>query len=190
MEFKSDIQIAQETVPQPITAISEKAGIDSRYLEQYGSYKAKVDYRILKDLADRPDGKLILVTAISPTPAGEGKTTTSVGLADALQKIGKNVFAALREPSMRILFLIARQFNQLMIVKEMAASGAGRDAIASTMKLRPFIAGKLLSQARAFTREQLKEYVELCVTSEEAVKRGNISEKLAVELVIVKISRR
>ena len=64
MEFKSDIQIAQETVPQPITAISEKAGIDSRYLEQYGSYKAKVDYRILKDLADRPDGKLILVTAI------------------------------------------------------------------------------------------------------------------------------
>lgn len=97
---------------------------------------------------------------------------------------------ALREPSMRILFLIARQFNQLMIVKEMAASGAGRDAIASTMKLRPFIAGKLLSQARVFTREQLKEYVELCVTSEEAVKRGNISEKLAVELVIVKISRR
>ena len=74
MEFKSDIQIAQETVPQHITAISKKAGIDSRYLEQYGSYKAKVDYRILKDLADRPDGKLILVTAISPTPAGEGKT--------------------------------------------------------------------------------------------------------------------
>ena len=104
MEFKSDIQIAQETVPQPITAISKKAGIDSRYLEQYGSYKAKVDYRILKDLADRPDGKLILVTAISPTPAGEGKTTTSVGLADALQKIGKNVFAALREPSMGPVF--------------------------------------------------------------------------------------
>ena len=97
---------------------------------------------------------------------------------------------ALKEPSMRILFLIARQFNQLMIVKEMAAAGENRDSIASSLKLRPFIAGKLMNQARAFTREQLREYVELCVTSEEAVKRGNLNEKLAVELLIVKISRR
>lgn len=97
---------------------------------------------------------------------------------------------ALKEPSMRILFLIARQFNQLMIVKEMAADGAGRDAIASAMKLRPFIAGKLLGQSRSFTRKQLREYVELCVKSEEDVKKGNLNDKLAVELVIVKISRR
>ena len=73
-------------------------------MEQYGKYKAKVDYKILKEKVDMPDGKLILVTAISPTPAGEGKTTTSVGLADALHKLGKNVFAALREPSLGPVF--------------------------------------------------------------------------------------
>ncbi len=104
MEFKSDIQIAQEAVLSEITEIAAKAGIDDRYLEQYGKYKAKVDYKILKEKADMPDGKLILVTAISPTPAGEGKTTTSVGLADALHKLGKNVFAALREPSLGPVF--------------------------------------------------------------------------------------
>ena len=104
MEFKSDIQIAQEAVLSEITEIAAKAGIDDRYLEQYVKYKAKVDYKILKEKADMPDGKLILVTAISPTPAGEGKTTTSVGLADALHKLGKNVFAALREPSLGPVF--------------------------------------------------------------------------------------
>lgn len=104
MEFKSDIQIAQEAVLSEITEIAAKAGIDDRYLEQYGKYKAKVDFKILKEKADMPDGKLILVTAISPTPAGEGKTTTSVGLADALHKLGKNVFAALREPSLGPVF--------------------------------------------------------------------------------------
>ena len=104
MEFKSDIQIAQEAVLSEITEIAAKAGIDDRYLEQYGKYKAKVDYKILKEKADMPDGKLILVTAISPTPAGEGKTTTSVGLADALHKLGKTVFAALREPSLGPVF--------------------------------------------------------------------------------------
>ena len=104
MEFKSDIQIAQEAVLSEITEIAAKAGIDDRYLEQYGKYKAKVDYKILKEKADEPDGKLILVTAISPTPAGEGKTTTSVRLADALHKLGKNVFAALREPSLGPVF--------------------------------------------------------------------------------------
>lgn len=146
MEFKSDIQIAQETVPQPITAISKKAGIDSRYLEQYGSYKAKVDYRILKDLADRPDGKLILVTAISPTPAGEGKTTTSVGLADALQKIGKNVFAVLREPSMGPVFgikggaagggyaqIIPMEDINLHFTGDMHAIGAANNLIAACL---------------------------------------------------------
>ena len=104
MEFKTDIQIAQETVMTNISEIAEKAGIDDKYIEQYGKYKAKIDYNLLKDKQNEPDGKLVLVTAISPTPAGEGKTTTTVGLADALHKMGKNVFAALREPSLGPVF--------------------------------------------------------------------------------------
>lgn len=104
MEFKSDIQIAQESVMTNISKIAADAGIDEKYIEQYGKYKAKIDYSLLKDKADVPYGKLVLVTAISPTPAGEGKTTTTVGLADALHKLGKNVFAALREPSLGPVF--------------------------------------------------------------------------------------
>ena len=104
MAVKSDIEIAQECTPKHIREIAAVAGVDEKYLEQYGNYKAKVDYRMLKDLADKPDGKLILVTAITPTPAGEGKTTTSVGLADGLKKIGKNVIVALREPSLGPVF--------------------------------------------------------------------------------------
>lgn len=104
MEFKTDIQIAQEAVMDKITDVAKAAGIEDSYLEQYGNYKAKVDYKILKEKENTPDGKLILVTAISPTPAGEGKTTTTVGLADALHKLGKNVFAALREPSLGPVF--------------------------------------------------------------------------------------
>lgn len=103
MGFKSDIEIAQETVMQPITEIAAKAGIEDKYLEQYGKYKAKIDYNLLKE-TNAEDGKLILVTAINPTPAGEGKTTTSVGLADGLQKIGKKVMVALREPSLGPVF--------------------------------------------------------------------------------------
>ncbi|MGN0735605.1 MAG: formate--tetrahydrofolate ligase [Anaerovoracaceae bacterium] len=104
MEFKTDIQIAQESVMTNISEIAEKAGIDEKYIEQYGKYKAKIDYNLLKDKQNEPDGKLVLVTAISPTPAGEGKTTTTVGLADALHRMGKNVFAALREPSLGPVF--------------------------------------------------------------------------------------
>lgn len=104
MEFKTDIQIAQEATMAPIARIASSAGIDERYVDQYGKYKAKIDYSILKDKAASPDGKLILVTAISPTPAGEGKTTTTVGLADALHRKGKKVFAALREPSLGPVF--------------------------------------------------------------------------------------
>jgi formate--tetrahydrofolate ligase len=103
IRMPSDIEIAQAATPQPITAIAAKAGIDPAYLELYGSYKAKVDYNIL-DTIDRPDGKLILVTAITPTPAGEGKTTTTVGLADGLAKLDKNVVVALREPSLGPVF--------------------------------------------------------------------------------------
>ena len=104
MEFKSDIQIAQEAEMKNIREIAEIAGLDEKYLEQYGNYKAKVDYNLLQEKKDTPDGKVILVTAISPTPAGEGKTTTTVGLADAMKKIDKKVLVALREPSLGPVF--------------------------------------------------------------------------------------
>jgi formate--tetrahydrofolate ligase len=105
-DIKSDIQIAQEQAGnmKHITDIAAVAGVDAKYLEQYGNYKAKIDYNILKDFADKPDGKLILVTAITPTPAGEGKTTTTVGLGDGLRKIGKKSIIALREPSLGPVF--------------------------------------------------------------------------------------
>lgn len=104
MVVKSDIEIAQEATPLHICEVAKNCGIDEKYLEQYGNYKAKIDYRMLKDLEDKPNGKLILVTAITPTPAGEGKTTTSVGLADGLRKIGKDAVVALREPSLGPVF--------------------------------------------------------------------------------------
>ena len=103
-DYKTDIEIAQETELKHIKEIAAAAGIDDKYLEQYGNYKAKVDFSLLTDNADEPDGKLILVTAITPTPAGEGKTTTSVGLSDGLNKIGKKVMIALREPSLGPVF--------------------------------------------------------------------------------------
>lgn len=102
--MKSDIEIAQGCALKHIRDIAETAGVPEEYLEQYGSYKAKVDYRLLRDRADRPDGRLVLVTAINPTPAGEGKTTTSIGLADGLRRLGKNAVLALREPSLGPVF--------------------------------------------------------------------------------------
>ena len=104
MEYKTDIEIAQACEKEKITAIAERAGIPEEYLELYGNYKAKIDYKFMRNHADKPDGKLILVTAITPTPAGEGKTTTSVGLTDGLRKIGKNAMVALREPSLGPVF--------------------------------------------------------------------------------------
>ena len=104
MEIKSDIQIAQETEMLDIRQIAESAGLDEKYIELYGNYKAKVDYNLLDEKKYEPDGKVILVTAISPTPAGEGKTTTTVGLSDALKIIDKKVLVALREPSLGPVF--------------------------------------------------------------------------------------
>ena len=99
----TDIEIAQAAEPKRITEIAERAGVDEKYLECYGKYKAKVDYNLLRE-EDHTPGKLVLVTAINPTPAGEGKTTTTVGLADALSRRGENVMVALREPSLGPVF--------------------------------------------------------------------------------------
>ncbi len=104
MEFKSDIEIAQQTEMQNILEIAGSLGISEKYVEQYGNYKAKIDYNLLKEMNSAPDGKLVLVTAITPTPAGEGKTTTTVGLSDGLRKIGKKSVVALREPSLGPVF--------------------------------------------------------------------------------------
>lgn len=103
MAYLSDIEIAQACKMKHITEIAKDCGVDQKYLEQYGNYKAKVDYKLLNE-SDRKNGKLILVTAITPTPAGEGKTTTTIGLSDGLKRIGKNVVVALREPSLGPVF--------------------------------------------------------------------------------------
>ena len=103
MEYLSDIEIAQKCEMKNILEIAKKAHVDEKYVEQYGKYKAKIDTALLRE-TDRKDGKLVLVTAITPTPAGEGKTTTTIGLADALSRIGKDVTVALREPSLGPVF--------------------------------------------------------------------------------------
>ena len=103
MAYLSDIEIAQQCEMQHITKIAEKAAV-LKYIEQYGNYKAKIDLSLLSDSKDKPDGKLVLVTAITPTPAGEGKTTTTIGLADGMSLIGKKVTVALREPSLGPVF--------------------------------------------------------------------------------------
>jgi formate--tetrahydrofolate ligase len=104
MANKTDLEIAQETEMKDIREVAASAGIDEKYLELYGNYKAKLDSSINEELKDRRNGRLILVTAVSPTPAGEGKTTTSIGLTDGLHRIGKKCMAALREPSMGPVF--------------------------------------------------------------------------------------
>ncbi len=103
MAYLTDIEIAQQCKMKHITEIAKKADV-AKYIEQYGNYKAKIDLSILNDAKDKPDGKLVLVTAITPTPAGEGKTTTTIGLADGMSRIGKKVTVALREPSLGPVF--------------------------------------------------------------------------------------
>ena len=127
MSYKSDIEIAQETVMEPISEIAKEAGVDEKYLEPYGRYKAKVDYQLLQD-TKAPDGKLILVTAITPTPAGEGKTTTTVGLADGMRKLGKKVMVALREPSLGPVFGVK--------------GGAAGGGYAQVVPMEPYLSGQ------------------------------------------------
>ena len=104
MDYKSDIEIAQEAEMLSIMQVAKSAGIDEKYVEQYGKHKAKIDYANLAKNGRGKSGKLVLVTAITPTPAGEGKTTTTIGLADGLKRIGKDVVVALREPSLGPVF--------------------------------------------------------------------------------------
>lgn len=105
MGYRSDIEIAQDAEMKKINDIAASIGIPDRYIENYGRYKAKIDYRYYtEELADRPDAKLVLVTAINPTPAGEGKTTTTIGVADAMNRLGKKTMVALREPSLGPVF--------------------------------------------------------------------------------------
>lgn len=163
MEIKSDIQIAQETKMDPITAIAEKVGIDSKYVELYGNYKAKIDYNLLKEKTN-PDGKLILVTAITPTPAGEGKTTTTVGLADGLSKIGKKVVVALREPSLGPVFgvkggaagggyaqVVPMEDINLHFTGDMHAIGAANNLIAAMVDNHIYQGNKLGIDPRRIT---------------------------------------
>ncbi len=146
MSYKSDIEIAQETTLEHISKIAEKAGIDEKYVEYYGSYKAKVDYNLFTDKENVKDGKLILVTAITPTPAGEGKTTTTVGLSDGLKTIGKDVFVALREPSLGPVFgvkggaagggyaqIVPMEDINLHFTGDMHAIGAANNLIAAML---------------------------------------------------------
>lgn len=163
MEIKSDIQIAQETKMDPITAIADKVGIDSKYVELYGNYKAKIDYNLLKEKTN-PDGKLILVTAITPTPAGEGKTTTTVGLADGLSKIGKKVVVALREPSLGPVFgvkggaagggyaqVVPMEDINLHFTGDMHAIGAANNLIAAMVDNHIYQGNKLGIDPRRIT---------------------------------------
>ena len=146
MEIKTDIEIAQANEMMHIMDVARSAGIDEKYVEQYGNYKAKIDYSLLQDRKDAPDGKLILVTAITPTPAGEGKTTTTVGLADGMKKIGKNVVVALREPSLGPVFgikggaagggyaqVVPMEDSNLHFTGDMHAIGAANNLLAAML---------------------------------------------------------
>ena len=163
MGYKSDIEIAQETEMLPISEIAKTAGIDEKYLEHYGKYKAKIDYNMLKE-CNAPDGKLILVTAINPTPAGEGKTTTTVGLADGMRRIGKKVMVALREPSLGPVFgvkggaagggyaqVVPMEDINLHFTGDMHAIGAANNLLAAMLDNHIYQGNKLNIDPRRIT---------------------------------------
>ena len=164
MDYKTDIEIAQENQMLPIFQVAEAAGIPEHYLEPYGRYKAKVDLSLLDSLADKPDGKLILVTAISPTPAGDGKTTTSVGLADAMHRIGKKVLLCLREPSLGPVFgikggaagggyaqVVPMEDINLHFTGDMHAIGAANNLLAAMLDNHIFQGNELQIDVRRIT---------------------------------------
>ncbi len=164
MGFKSDIEIAQEGKMNLISQVAKEAGIDEKYLELYGNYKAKIDYNMLNDRKEIKDGKLILVTAITPTPAGEGKTTTTVGLSDALKKIGKKVALALREPSLGPVFgvkggaagggyaqVVPMEDINLHFTGDMHAVGAANNLIAAMLDNHIYQGNNLAIDPRKIT---------------------------------------
>ena len=164
MDYKTDIAIAQENKMLPISQVAEAAGIPGHALEPYGRYKAKVDLSLLDSLADKRDGKLILVTAISPTPAGEGKTTTSVGLADAMHRIGKKVLLCLREPSLGPVFgikggaagggyaqVVPMEDINLHFTGDMHAIGAANNLLAAMLDNHIFQGNELKIDVRRIT---------------------------------------
>ena len=164
MRIKSDIEIAQATEMQEIGQIAEKLGIGEEHLEKYGKYKAKLDYSLMREKCNEKDGKLILVTAISPTPAGEGKTTTSVGLSDAMNKLGKKTVVCLREPSMGPVFgikggaagggyaqVIPMEDINLHFTGDMHAIGAANNLIAAIIDNHIQQGNKLRIDARTIT---------------------------------------
>ncbi|MDR1778885.1 MAG: formate--tetrahydrofolate ligase [Clostridiales Family XIII bacterium] len=163
-KVKSDIEIAQAAAMAPIEEIAEKAGVPAEYLENYGRHKAKVSLTLMKKLAHKPDGKLILVTAITPTPAGEGKTTTTVGLADGLRRIGKNAIVALREPSLGPVFgvkggaagggyaqVVPMEDINLHFTGDMHAIGAANNLLAAMLDNHIFQGNELGIDVRRIT---------------------------------------
>ncbi len=164
MGFKSDIEIAQASKPLKIWDLAKKAYIDEKHIELYGNYKAKVDYNLLEEKKNVKNGKLILVTAITPTPAGEGKTTTTVGLADGMQKIGKDIFVALREPSLGPVFgikggaagggyaqLVPMEDINLHFTGDMHAIGAANNLLAAMIDNHIHHGNKLMIDTRKIT---------------------------------------
>jgi formate--tetrahydrofolate ligase len=164
MIIRSDIEIAQSSDQKPIEEIAKSIGIDREYLEHYGKYKAKINYNILNDFEDKKDGKLILVTAITPTPAGEGKTTTTVGLGDALRRIGKKAIIALREPSLGPVFgvkggaagggyaqVVPMEDINLHFTGDMHAIGTANNLLAAMIDNHIFQGNKLEIDTRKIT---------------------------------------
>ncbi len=164
MSLKSDIEIAQEATLKPVAEIAQILGLCEEEIEFYGKYKAKVDYNLLKKYSDKQDGKLILVTAINPTPAGEGKTTVTVGLGDALKKIGKNTVIALREPSLGPVFgikggaagggyaqVVPMEDINLHFTGDMHAIGAANNLLAAMLDNHIFQGNELGIDVRKIT---------------------------------------
>jgi formate--tetrahydrofolate ligase len=164
MQYKSDIEIAQSVQMKPVKDIAASLGIEDGNYELYGNYKCKVDYNLLENMKDRENGKLILVTAINPTPAGEGKTTTTVGLGDALHKLGKNVVIALREPSLGPVFgvkggaagggyaqVVPMEDINLHFTGDMHAIGAANNLLAAMLDNHIFQGNQLGIDVRKIT---------------------------------------
>ena len=163
-----------------------------RFLSKTGTDMSNIEKELEKLLCYTMDRSVITgedIDAVCTTQINNRIFAMVQAVAEQNQKKALDLYydlLALKEPPMRIMFLIAKQFNQLLQVKELAGKGAQKSEIASRVKVPPFVAGKLMAQARAFTREQILSYVEFCVESEEAVKTGRLSDRLAVELLIAK----